>query len=325
MCKKMTSKFTLIILMFFLCSLHSDSSKENQLKYSRVRQAYKDKESSMLALLQKKHINKDDFISACNNTKTSSTTSIQAIVSDKQYKQKNSLNGVWGMTNYFDTIITKKELAKYRLQAPTWFAILLKIQNKNLYAYGSIYKSQKTIHYNSDTIATFKHFDYKWNLIKKDSLLTLIRYDSIKKETEKYIYRKREDLKLMIENDTCPDYFDDNVTIYFNQKILSGEYINIHTNKKIIFTKDGKIKGFRGYDSYRIRNYFGTLHPHNNLDVVRLINTSNNKTMELNWKFKNDKLILSKFNVEIVDRFGEKTPTDNFVLGKMMMELRKNN
>ncbi len=55
----MTNKLPWIILiLIILSSFQSDSFKNSQLKYSRVRQAYKDKESSMLTLLQDKQIDK---------------------------------------------------------------------------------------------------------------------------------------------------------------------------------------------------------------------------------------------------------------------------
>ncbi len=267
------------------------------------------------------------LVFACKNPKTTSNTPQQCIAKTPPPKQENSLNGVWGMTNYFDTIIATKEIAKYRLQEPTWFAILLKVKDNNLYAYGSIYKRQKTIYPASDTIAIFSHFDCKWHLIKKDSLLTLIRYDSIKKETKRYTYRKRNDLSLLLKEVpikiSYENKFSKNITKYFNKKILSGKYINLYTNEKITFTKEGEIKGMKGYDLYKIGDYFGTLHPYNNLDFVRLINTSNNKTKTLNWMFRHDTLILSRFNVEVVNRFDKQTPTDNFVLGKTVMKLKK--
>ncbi len=57
----MINRFTLIILILILCSFQSDSFKESQLEYSRVRQAYKDKESSMLTLLKNKQINRNEL------------------------------------------------------------------------------------------------------------------------------------------------------------------------------------------------------------------------------------------------------------------------
>lgn len=49
----------LIILTLFLCSFHTDLFKESQLKYSRVRQAYKEKEDRMLTLLKNNQIDRN--------------------------------------------------------------------------------------------------------------------------------------------------------------------------------------------------------------------------------------------------------------------------
>jgi len=57
----MTSRLTLVIVIFFLSSSQSISFKDSQLRYSRVRQAYMDKESSLLTLLQSKQINKNNL------------------------------------------------------------------------------------------------------------------------------------------------------------------------------------------------------------------------------------------------------------------------
>jgi murein L,D-transpeptidase YafK len=55
----MISRLTIPILILILCSFQSDSFKERQLKYSRVRQAYKDKEENMTSLLHDKQIDKN--------------------------------------------------------------------------------------------------------------------------------------------------------------------------------------------------------------------------------------------------------------------------
>ena len=49
-------QFVLIAILFF--SFISDSFKDEQLKYPRVRQAYIDKESDMLSLLQDNHLDR---------------------------------------------------------------------------------------------------------------------------------------------------------------------------------------------------------------------------------------------------------------------------
>jgi len=57
----MISKFTLIVCTLFLCSFHSDAFKERQLEYSRVREAYKDKETHMLSLLKQQKIDRNEL------------------------------------------------------------------------------------------------------------------------------------------------------------------------------------------------------------------------------------------------------------------------
>ena len=57
----MMYKSTLLILIVLLSSFRSDSFKESQLKYSRVRQAYKDKEKNMLKLLANEQIEKENL------------------------------------------------------------------------------------------------------------------------------------------------------------------------------------------------------------------------------------------------------------------------
>jgi murein L,D-transpeptidase YafK len=52
-------RFTIAIITVFLCAFQSDSYKDSQMKYSRVRQAYRDKEANMTALLQNNKIDKN--------------------------------------------------------------------------------------------------------------------------------------------------------------------------------------------------------------------------------------------------------------------------
>lgn len=55
----MIRRISITILIISLCSFDSDSFKDEQLKYSRVRQAYQDKEENMLALLEENRIDKN--------------------------------------------------------------------------------------------------------------------------------------------------------------------------------------------------------------------------------------------------------------------------
>src|SRR6056297_2627581 len=56
----MINRLTILILLIAFCSFQTDSFKNQQLKYQRVRQAYQDKESTMLTLLSGKQIDRND-------------------------------------------------------------------------------------------------------------------------------------------------------------------------------------------------------------------------------------------------------------------------
>ena len=53
------SRLVIMVLITFICSPQINSFKDNQLKYSRVKQAYKDKKENMLFLLKEKKIDKN--------------------------------------------------------------------------------------------------------------------------------------------------------------------------------------------------------------------------------------------------------------------------
>lgn len=52
----MKNRFILLLLGFILCAFSADDFKQDQLKYSRVRDAYQAKEASLLSLLKSKQI-----------------------------------------------------------------------------------------------------------------------------------------------------------------------------------------------------------------------------------------------------------------------------
>lgn len=55
-------KFIYLFLVLTMSSFNSDSFKSDQLRYPRVRQAYKEKEDGMLSILQENKINRDKLI-----------------------------------------------------------------------------------------------------------------------------------------------------------------------------------------------------------------------------------------------------------------------
>jgi len=240
-------------------------------------------------------------------------------------KTNFNINGTWGLTNYFDSIIENKEIAKFRLQTPTWFAILIEIKNDSLKTFGSIEFNQYFIEKANDTLTTLisSITEEKWYLIANNQELTLIQYPNSKTiDSTVYIYRKRDDLNYFSKENIDFYIIGKNVTEYFNKQLFEGKYINCETNQVIVFEDNGKLTGIVGFDSYEVRNYFGTLHPHKNLDVITFSNSKTNESKEYNWVFSDDKLILTEFINKKVTNNGETYDGDYYILGREKMKLK---
>lgn len=236
------------------------------------------------------------------------------------------LNGTWGLTNYFDTIISNRELAKYRLQTPTWFAIILEIEIDSLKSFGSIENDQYLIKRTNDTLATLTSnvTGDKWFLILKKPELNLIQYpNSERVDSTVYTFRKRDDLNYFSKDKKDFFIIGKNVTDYFNKKLLEGKYINTTNNSEVVFGENGQLMGIDGFDSYEVRNYFGTLHMHKNLDVITFKNNENNDYKQYNWVFSDDELLLTEFVYEKVTYDGKTYDGDDLILGKKKIKLKK--
>jgi len=258
---------------------------------------------------------------SCNSSQKKENTELE-----KPQSNRTELNGVWGLNNYFDKILTDKQIAKYRIQPPTWFAILLEIKNDSLTSYGSIIELNYKLNYESDTLAVFDSFGGKYALLRESDELLLKQFPNQENiDSINYVFNKRNDLENLLENQDRVHKISSSITDYFNEKLISGKYENTKDNKTVIFEKNGDLINFKGFNKYNVRNYFGTSHPHKNLDVITLTNPENNELKQFNWKFENDKLILTEFVHEKMNYKGEKVITDDFVLGNNKIELKLKN
>ena len=242
----------------------------------------------------------------------------------KNSSQKRDLVGTWGLSNYLDSIIINKKIAKYRLQPPSWFGILLEIKKDSIYLYGSLMEVETELINKEDTVAILNSFEGGWMLLRNQNNLLLKQFPYQENlDTSIYIYRQRTDLKEMTKNLDRVHKISSNVTKYFNKEILYGTYIDQMTNNKVEFLETGKLKGIDGFSEYEIRNYFGTLHPYKNKDVLFLRNRKEDSIKQFNWKFEGDILILREFVHEMIQRNGEDVLTDYFVLGDEIIILKK--
>lgn len=89
----------------------------------------------------------------------------------------NELNGTWGMTQYFDSIVSNKTIVKYRVQYPTWFGILIEIDNDSLFSYGSLIDIKGQTNPVNDTVFKFNDFESgHWMLLKDGAQLALKQF-----------------------------------------------------------------------------------------------------------------------------------------------------
>ena len=271
-------------------------------------------------------------LSSCTQVQKEKEKEIQNQKQSKEtISQENSNNGIWQLNDYFNNILADKAIAKHRIQPPSWSAILIKIHNDSLFTFGSIMDLKEKINRSTDTLALIDVLGVPYALTLKNNTLLLKQVPSHEqKDTVTYSYSKHDDLKFLIEHkDSFYNMFDDkkerlygiskSITRFFNEKLIAGTYLKNKTS--VVFGKDGSLQNFDDYDKYEVRNYFGTLHPHKNLDVITLKNSKKNTYKQFHWKFEKDKLILTDFIEETITQNGKKVVTDYFVPGKNRIEL----
>ena len=258
---------------------------------------------------------------------TENIESTENIVIEDKIQKDAFLEGTWGMTNYFDTIVKYKEINKFRLQKGTWFAILLEFKNDSLYTYGSIDENTYKFEVINDTISKLhgrigSQSDY-W-LVKRDSLLVLAQINGNHlKDSIIYTFRKRPDLNNLVNNNLARFKISQGVADYFNKEILSGTYYQYFSTKKMSFRKNGELINWSKFDSYEIDNYFGTCHPFGNLDVVKLSHSKKNKQNYYSWKFQSDSLALTELKREEISYEGKNYETDNWTESENSLVLIK--
>jgi len=244
-----------------------------------------------------------------------------------------SLNGLWAMPNYVDSVLEYKTISKYRMQWPTWFAILIEIDNDTLRSYGSILDNETLFDPKSDTLNVFeKTVTGQWTLTlnEKTNKLELRNSDSNREQidTNVYVFEKRPDLDFLLDTLDRVHYTSTNFTNYFHDQLFAGTYEIVGTGKRVTFSSNGQVKGFQDFHKYTVDNYFGTLHPYNNLDNItfnrQLPENSNEIDWELfKWEFQGDTLILTQFNWELFNYQGRNVRDEIWELNAEQIKMKR--
>ncbi|WP_421753223.1 hypothetical protein [Croceimicrobium sp.] len=245
-----------------------------------------------------------------------------------------TVNGLWAMPNYVDSVLAYKSISKFRKQWPAWFAILIEIDKDTLRSYGSIINIEAPYMPKSDTLQVFeKTLTGQWilTLNEKTKKLELRNSDSKRedKDTNVYVFEKRPDLSFLLDTPNPAHYTSISFTSYFHDQLFAGTYELIGTNQQVTLSSNGQIKGFQDFHKYTVDNYFGTLHPYNSLDNIifkrELPENSNEIDWELfKWEFHGDTLILTQFYWEILKNKGRELRSENWKLsGEQIKMIRK--
>tara|TARA_R110002050_G_scaffold45957_4_gene108371 strand:+ start:1307 stop:2170 length:864 start_codon:yes stop_codon:yes gene_type:complete len=244
-----------------------------------------------------------------------------------------SLNGLWAMPNYVDSVLAYKTISKYRMQWPTWFAILIEIDNDTLRSYGSILDVETPFDPKSDTLHVFeKTVTGQWilTLNEKTKKLELRNSDSQreKNDTNVYVLEKRPDLKFLLDTLDHVHYTSTSFTNYFHDQLFAGTYEIIGTGEQVAFNPSGQIKGFQDFHKYKVDNYFGTLHPYDNLDNITFYRELPENSDEIDWElfkweFQGDTLILTKFSWELFNYQGREVRDEIWKLGDTQIKMKR--
>lgn len=244
-----------------------------------------------------------------------------------------TLNGVWAMPNYVDSILAYRTISKYRMQWPTWFAILIEIDNDTIKSYGSIHDIVTPFDPKIDTLHVFdKTVAGQWilTLNEKTKKLELRNSDSKsdKNDTNVYVLEKRPDLKFLLDTLDYLHNTSTSFTNYFHDQLFSGTYEIIGTGEQVAFNPSGHIKGFQDFNKYKVDNYFGTLHPYDNLDNITFYRELPENSDEIDWElfkweFQGDTLILTQFSWELFNYEGKVVRDDIWELSDEQIKMKR--
>lgn len=200
-----------------------------------------------------------------------------------------NLDGVYGLSIYFDSIFKHKSIAKFRMEHVNWCAHLIEIKNDSVWTYGSILHSKHKIDTISDTLCEIKGIRSKVFLVKENNELKLL------KDSTFYPFRRRDDLCFLLDT-LAGNFHPTNYSIrkLFNDSLIVGSYLL--DGKMIEFKPDRVIKFWNKYERYDIKNYYGTSHRFGNDDIIWL--TKYGKKDTYKWELTEDKLILTRYILE---------------------------
>lgn len=269
------------------------------------------------------------LLTGCFNSSQKSVDIIETDMDSTLDKKQNEISGLWVMTDYVDSILAHKTISKYRMQWPTWFAILIDIDKDTLRTYGSILDNEEKYSIENDTLCIFKRtVSGEWTLTLNQSTrkIELRNTNSGRDSTDNkvYVFEKRPEFRFILDTLDKFHKTKTSFTKYFNNEIFTGTYKLLNSNEDIVFSKNGTVN-FQDFDTYEVRVYFGTLHPHKNKDVITFMKYEGEQTFwkQYHWQFFGDTLVLTNFVKETIIYDDKEVITDDWILGNDQIKMIK--
>ncbi|NOQ73458.1 MAG: hypothetical protein GQ574_15740 [Crocinitomix sp.] len=136
-----------------------------------------------------------------------------------------------------------------------------------------------------------------------------------------YSYEKRPELSELLTGTEEYYKLKSKITEYFHEKLIAGTYTNLGQDT-VYFKPTGELIGLSIYNEFIIDSYFGTSHPFQNLDMLRLRNHDKHVLDFYHWEFKKEQLILTEFVRDTMFYNNEWVGMDDFVLTDKQIRLR---
>jgi hypothetical protein len=214
------------------------------------------------------------------------------------------LNGNWVMVEFIDNVLTYKSIAKYRTKtAPIWVTWAFNIDGDSLYSHGLVYSGIiPLITDDSDTLGIIKE-GYAFYYDKKtDRIKSVSQTNKKEKATFRRATGRLNDI-LRISLHRQPDVVitdkPDNLYQFFVDNLIAGTYVPVSDYKGVktmILSRDGSVKGFKGFDTYNLHDFFGTSHPAGNNDALWFYDTEPGRDTPYKWQYSDSTFILTRMH-----------------------------
>ncbi len=205
----------------------------------------------------------------------------------------SAIQGEWILSEYMDSIMENKSVAKHRMNPAAQGSILLQIIGDTIHNYGSVYyHGINKLELNGDTILNgTKHTSCKY-FICGDKLCVTDCY----KDKNIYHYRRLKDIESKILEGRNPRNIEKNLSevimAKFNRFFYNKRFRDLENNKIYEFGFPYHISGWNNFKYFEVNKYWGTLHPFNNKDILAVKNKTESEYW--NFKFQGDTIYLRK-------------------------------